>query len=312
MNAYKHYLGSNLQWRRCEKANQNRVSGSRVECAKTLHMCVFVYDSFCTVDMQNYGWSKKMNKIVTTFLLSLVFLPCNAMVKSLDSRKCFIKNLFLESVEVQYYLENSSKQQSLLLTSGEIKEIQEWQKVTKLVVVPYGAWRRIMTRELAMFQLSDYQADLDKSVSENPGTDLIMTIESGATAYVPAFAKPLADRMAPYCVAISAYLEKEHWPKIPESRLLKDALPRVKEAFESKQEILPRYVLGVKPDASEETLYKEHKQLVDKWRPVAFSQKQSEAEFATNLIEWINLAYHALLAQHKFKELTDKLIIGKK
>ncbi len=249
-----------------------------------------------------------MKKILSAFLLIFVFLNCEAMMKP---RKFFVKNAFPEKIEVYYQLQRQSKQQPLLLTSGEIKEIPGWETITKLAIVPYGEWKRMGTKESVGFQPSDYLSNLSQAASINPEGDLLMLIESGAT-YVPAFAKSTLEKIAPYKVTIASYFGKEHEAQVPESYLLKDALPRVKEAFENKQEILPRYVLNVGPHASQATINLEHRQLLEKWKPVALSDVPRKAEFGTDVLEAINLAKKALLAHAEFDDFIEEKFLGKK
>lgn len=242
-------------------------------------------------------------------------LPLQESVK----RKFLIENRYPARVKVLYLLRISEgaplKEESLLVEKDERKEVPDWQKIVKLVVGPYGEWKEMATREILNMNPTDYQLELHKQAGLYKG-DLVMQIKPGAQRTpemlafaepVLAYAKPVLGRIAPYDVTIlPSIVEQKQEIEIPESRLIKDALKRVKEAVESGEKILPRYVLGVAPGASLDALSNAHQQLLAKWQPQMKSDNARDIEFRKNLIEYIDSAYDVLKAEAKFEALNEK------
>ncbi len=256
-----------------------------------------------------------MNKLLTVCAVSLAFMQCAAMEKLHEKKAPIftIENQFSDPVRVIYTLdthEGAMKEEYLDIWPTEKKSIAQWKNIEKLVVGPYGEWKSLGTREIFGLQPTDYRYELRQIAKQYPDTDLGMVIESGAPkSQALSLLKPALEKILPYKITILPSTTEMVVQRAPETRLLEDAIPRVKQAIAEKKEILPRYVIGVGLDASVDAINREYERSVENWKFLTQSKEPKDVAFGNKLLELFKLAHQTLIADAQYKDFIKKNII---
>lgn len=253
-----------------------------------------------------------IKKIIYLFLSCIPFLSAQAMERpdawqDKDNRKFYVSNEFPAPMSILYVLKDSKKAKAITLVPGELKEVPEWTNMNNLYIAPSSFWK-----DQSIAQIVDDSTDyyLPMLIRTNclrnstPGRDITLVLS----------AKPqetkrylqLSHAKEPFNLTYKAMAKKA--ASVPKGRRLIDALPRVEEALELGNEVMPHHVLAVAPQASMKDIIRAHKDLLEVWEPNTRSNDLATAEFARNLLHLVNLAYESMQTGNNvlFKNLINR------